>query len=62
MSTNNDIDKSFVSSIDKFMFEFDAKHAKSLSQLKEIEKHQRIALMRDNKNYPDQASEIWEDF
>ncbi|MDP3270137.1 MAG: CBU_0585 family protein [Legionella sp.] len=59
---NDDIDKFFVSPYDKFLFEFDATHAKSLSQLKEIEKNRRIALMRDNKDYKSDKGEIWEEF
>ncbi|HRD71332.1 MAG TPA: hypothetical protein PK657_14460 [Legionella sp.] len=59
---NDDIDKFFVNPYDKFLFEFDATHAKSLSQLKEIEKNRRIALMRDNKDYKSDKGEIWEEF
>ncbi|MGL6029288.1 MAG: CBU_0585 family protein [Legionella sp.] len=62
MSTGTDIDKAYVSPYDKFLFEFDASHQKSASQLKEIKKHQRIALMRDDKEYIDPNSEIWADF
>lgn len=62
MSTGTDIDKAYVSPYDKFLFEFDASHQKSASQLKEIKKHQRIALMRDDKEYIDPNSEIWTDF
>lgn len=39
---SNDIDKAYVSPYDKFLFEFDATHSKSASQLKEINKHKRI--------------------
>lgn len=59
---NKDIDKAYISPYDKFLYEFDATHTKSASQLKEIEKHQRIALMRDDKNYEDNSSGIWEGF
>lgn len=57
-----DIDKAFVSEYDKFLFKFDATHAKSESQLKEINKHQRIALMRDDKDYNQNKAVIWEKF
>jgi len=62
--TNNDtdIDKAYVSPYDKFLFEFDATHKKSVSQMKEIKKHERIALMRDDKNYPEELSGIWTGF
>jgi len=59
---NNDIDKSYVSPYDKFLFEFDAKHKKTASQIKEIEKHKRIANLRDNAKHKDENGEIWEDF
>lgn len=61
MSTS-DIDKAYVSPYDKFLFEFDANHTKSLSQIIEIEKHQRIAMMRDDKEYKDINDGIWEAF
>lgn len=56
------IDKSFISDYDKFLREFDASHDKSPAQLKEIEKHQRIANMRDNAEKSDEKGEIWQDF
>lgn len=60
--SNNDIDKAYVSPYDKFFFDFDANHPKTASQLKEIKKHERIAHMRDDKEYKDNTSEIWEEF
>jgi hypothetical protein len=42
-----DIDKAYVSPIDEFLFGFDATHEKSTSQIKEIEKHLKIAAKRD---------------
>ncbi|MDR3441660.1 MAG: hypothetical protein P4L65_01450 [Legionella sp.] len=57
-----DIDKSYVSPYDKFLFEFDATHSKSESQIKEIKKNGRIAEMRDNKEYKETGSEIWKEF
>ncbi|HBI21026.1 MAG TPA: hypothetical protein DDY37_00300 [Legionella sp.] len=44
---NNDIDKTYVSPYDRFLFEFDATHEKSASQLKEIKKYKRIFALRD---------------
>ena len=58
----NDIDKAYVSPYDKFLFNFDATHEKTASQIKEIVKHERIALLRDDKNYKSDKSEIWESF
>jgi len=62
MSDNNDIDKAYVSPYDKFMYTFDRENAKSVSQLKEIIKHKRIADLRDNPNATDNFDEIWTDF
>ncbi|KTD05613.1 hypothetical protein OQJ19_10585 [Fluoribacter gormanii] len=59
---SDDIDKAYVSPYDKFLFEFDATHNKSASQIKEINKHKRISMMRDNKDYGNEKGEIWEEF
>lgn len=59
---SDDIDKAYVSPYDKFLFEFDATHNKSASQIKEINKHKRLSLMRDNKDYKSETGEIWEEF
>lgn len=57
----NDIDKAYISPYDKLIYEFDATHQKSESQLKEINKHKRIARLRDNAENENE-SEIWEGF
>lgn len=57
----NDIDKSYISPYDKLIFEFDATNPKSASQLKEINKHKRIANLRDCAEN-EQDSKIWEGF
>lgn len=62
MSNDIDIDKAYVSPYDKFLFEFDEKHAKSASQMQEILKHQRLDGIRDDKNYSEESGEIWKDF
>lgn len=62
MMSKHDIDKAYVSPYDKFLFEFDATHNKSASQIKEIQKNGRIAHMRDDKNYNSDKGEIWEEF
>lgn len=62
MSNDIDIDKAYVSPYDHMLFEFDATHEKSASQMKEIKKHERLALMRDDKEYPEEMSEIWTGF
>lgn len=46
--SSNDLDKAYVSPYDRFLFEFDATHDKSPSQLKEIKKYQKIFEQRDN--------------
>lgn len=59
---SNDINKAYVSPYDIFLWEFDAKHEKSLSQVKEIKKFQRIAQLRDNPHREKKEGEIWENF
>lgn len=58
----HDIDKAFVSAYDRFLFEFDATHAKSASQEKERAKHQRIFLLRDNVQENEKQQDVWEGF
>lgn len=60
--SSQDIDKAFVSTYDKFLYEFDRDHEKSASQIAEILKHQRIAYLRDNPNPVAPSEEIWQDF
>lgn len=57
-----DIDKAYVSPIDKFLKKFDETHEKTPSQLKEIRKHQRLARLRDNPDSQEGSGEIWEGF
>lgn len=59
---NQDIDKDYVSPYDRFLFEFDATHEKSASQLKEIKKFKRIHELRDNPDAQQDKGVIWEDF
>ena len=49
---HQDIDKAYVSPYDRFLFEFDATHPHTASQLHEIAKHQRIFELRDHANAP----------
>lgn len=57
------VDQFYVSKIDKFLADFDEKNIeKSASQLHEIEKHRRIARMRDNPEPQDKNAKIWEGF
>lgn len=60
--SKHDIDKAYVSPYDQFLFQFDAQHEKSLSQLKEIKKHERIAYLRDHARSRDAEGEIWDAF
>lgn len=51
MSKNNhDIDKSYVSPYDVFLKQFDKTNPPSLSQIRERQKHDRIARLRDVKD------------
>lgn len=54
---NQDIDKAYISPYDRFLFEFDATHEKSASQLKEIKKYERIFALRDSP-VKDELSDI----
>ena len=60
--SSQDIDKAYVSPYDAFLFRFDHNHDKSASQIKEIKKHERIALLRDNKELVSGEEKIWEEF
>jgi hypothetical protein len=57
-----DINKAYVSPIDKFFFEFDATHEKTASQLEEIRKHQRIAALRDTPRTVGEEEVMWGSF
>lgn len=41
------VDKAYISPIDRFIHEFNASRPLSASQQKEVEKHRRIAELRD---------------
>lgn len=60
--TNHDINKAYVSPFDEFLFRFDHTHQKSASQLKEIEKYERISRLRDNPESVQEEKVIWEEF
>ena len=60
--SQHDINKAYVSPYDQFLFEFDATHERSPSQLQEIKKHQRIAALRDNVMADQSGEGVWEDF
>jgi hypothetical protein len=59
--SSQDIDKKYVSPIDKFLYEYDATHEKSESQLKEIKKNGRIASLRDDPG-ASENHDVWVDF
>ena len=61
MTYSNDIDKSYVSPVDEFLFTFDKKHPKTPSQKREIEKHQRLAKKRDDASVENNDT-LWEKF
>lgn len=62
MMSRFDINKSYVSPIDQFLYAFDASHAKTESQLKEIEKHKKIANLRDNAQEMGDEEIVWKEF
>lgn len=47
MANLKEIDKSYISDYDKFLYEFDKKNTPSQSQLDEKKKHAQIAKLRD---------------
>lgn len=57
-----DIDKAYVSPYDKFLFQFEATHEKTESQLAEIKKHEIIAGKRDFACVGGDEEMIWEKF
>jgi len=60
--SSHDIDKAYVSPFDRFLFEFDATHQRSASQLIEIKKYQRIFALRDHPKTDGEQEEIWQAF
>lgn len=58
--------KAYISEIDQFLKTYDQEHPeKSLSQQREISKHQRIAEMRDHakrKQETTPVDDLWKDF
>ncbi len=57
-----DIDKAYVSPYDRFLYEFDACHEKSASQMKEIKKFQEIFAKRDHATPASEKDEIFKNF
>jgi hypothetical protein len=62
LMSSQDIDKAYVSPIDKFLYRLDAETPKSPSQIAEIVKHQRVSELRDNAQINASADTIWEEF
>jgi hypothetical protein len=62
MNNTLDVDKFYVSPYDKMMREFDVTHDKSISQIKEIEKHKKISNLRDHPIESDPKDKIWAGF
>ncbi len=60
MTYSDELDKTYVSPVDEFLFQFDKKHPKTASQQREIEKHRRIAKKRDQA-VSDEFSTLWEE-
>ena len=55
--------QNFVSELDQFLQEFDREHTvKSASQQKEINKHSRIAKLRDQEQADKPESTLWSEF
>ncbi len=58
--------KAYISEIDQFLKTYDQEHPeRSASQQKEIQKDQRIAMMRDHiqpKQEKKRVDDLWKDF
>jgi hypothetical protein len=61
MSTRS-LDKAYVSPYDQFLYGFDATHAKTPSQEKEIKKNKRIAKLRDDPAAALTTDKLWDKF
>ncbi|KTC97350.1 hypothetical protein Lgee_2011 [Legionella geestiana] len=57
-----DIDKAYISPDDAFLRKFDMTHPLSLSQEKEVRKHERIALLRDVPLPEGKENMLWDAF
>jgi hypothetical protein len=62
MMSQYDIDKAYISPYDRFLFEWDLTHEETPSQLKEIQKNQRIAKLRDEAQIMVDGELIWKAF
>lgn len=62
MMNHQDIERAYVSPYDQFLFEFDATHPRSASQIQEMKKNARIAALRDNPTPLHEGKEIWTEF
>lgn len=62
MSQNMKVNKKYISAIDQVLAKFDSQHSKTPSQLAEINKYQRIYLLRDNPIREEKPSTLWDDF
>ncbi|VVC76872.1 hypothetical protein AQUSIP_21990 [Aquicella siphonis] len=53
----------YVSELDNFLVEFDKNHTKlSASQRKEIDKYNRIYVLRDTPHKPETQKTLWDQF
>lgn len=59
---NQDIERFYVSPYDQFLFEFDATHPRTASQIQEMKKNARIAALRDDPAPLLEGKEIWTEF
>ena len=62
MSKTPEIDKKYISPYDKLLHGFDATHAPTASQQREIDKHEKIFKQRDHVNLDTQEDVLWDKF
>lgn len=62
MSRTPEIDKKYVSPYDQLLHGFDATHAPTASQQREINKHEKIFKQRDHANSNTEENILWDKF
>jgi|TARA_R110000868_G_scaffold190239_2_gene433866 hypothetical protein len=62
MKKTPEIDKKYVSPYDKLLHGFDATHAPSVSQQREISKYEQLFKLRDEVNVDAEKNILWDKF
>lgn len=62
MSRTPEIDKKYISPYDKLLHGFDATHAPTASQQREISKYEKLFKQRDHAESGTQKDPLWDKF